>query len=59
MTEATQTYRLPADGPKKSHDMAIAVSAAFIAVGLIVALYAIAQATGVTADELSTLTAYP
>jgi hypothetical protein len=39
--------------------MAIAVSAAFIAVGLIVALYAIAQATGVTADELSTLTAYP
>jgi hypothetical protein len=59
MTEAAHFNLLPADKPKKSHDLQIVVSAAFMLAGLIVALYAMAQTTGISADELSKLTAYP
>jgi hypothetical protein len=44
---------------EKSHDIAILVSIAVVAIGAVIAICALAGHPGVTPDELALMTAYP
>ena len=44
---------------KQSHDFPFLISAGLVAIGIIFAVYALAMSSGVSANDLALMTAYP